>query len=184
VFAPVVNAVDAPGNIRIEDSLLKWDSVPQANSYNIYYIDGPVVDVTVSPRYITTVSGSNAFRPSTRGYYTVVSVVFSGGDQFSDVAEGEVVFFAGNEQDPNLISRSEFFELRTLRCSNQVAGSSCAIQCANNVRRIPTGGACRADAGVVLHQRARQNGYECLVQQDSSFVEVDVYCLNSQDFFR
>ncbi|MFK7855386.1 MAG: hypothetical protein AB8B79_14785 [Granulosicoccus sp.] len=30
VFVPVASAVDAPGNIRIEDSLLKWDSVTKA----------------------------------------------------------------------------------------------------------------------------------------------------------
>ena len=40
-------------------------------------------------------------------------------------------------------------------------------------------GACRADAGVVLHQRARSNSFECISQSDTSFVEVDVYCLDT-----
>jgi len=176
-------AVDPPSNIRIENSLLMWDNVPQSsNIYNIYFIDAPVVDYRVSPRYITTVTGENQFRPSTPGYYTVVTVAYNNRQEFSNVADGEIVYFAGAEDRPSSVSRNQFSELKTQRCDNMVAGGSCSVQCSNRTRRIPTGGACRADAGVVLHQRARQDGYECLSQQDSSFVEVDVYCLDTTNF--
>lgn len=175
-----VFAVDPPENIRLEDNVLRWDPVANAVNYNVYFLSGPVVDSTVSPLYATTVSDILEFRPTMDGFYTVVTVALGdNGLEFSDVADGETVAFSGTEQGPTTVTINNALQIRTMRCDNVVAGGSCESQCPLPSRINPTGGACRADTGVVLHQRALINGFECISQSDTSFVEADVYCLTT-----
>jgi len=173
-----VFAVEPPENIRLEDNVLRWDPVENAVNYNVYFLSGPVVDNTVTPLYAATVDNVLEFRPTMDGFYTVVTVV--GGDnglQFSNVADGMTVAFTGSGTGPTIVTINSALEIRSVRCDNIVAGGSCESQCPLASRINPTGGACRADAGVVLHQRAGVNGFECISQSDTSFVEVDVYCM-------
>ena len=171
-----VFAVEPPDNIRLEDNVLSWDSVENAVNYNVYFLSGPVVDNSVTPRYAATVDNVLEYRPIMDGFYTVVTVaVGDNGLEFSDVADGETVAFNGSGEGPQIVTINSALEIRTVRCDNVVAGGSCESQCPFESRINPTGGACRADAGVVLHQRARINGFECISQNDTSFVEVDVY---------
>lgn len=173
-----VFAVDPPDNIRLEDDVLRWDPVEGAVNYNVYLLSGPVVDNTVTPQYAATVDSVLEFRPTLDGFYTVVSVaVGNNGLEFSNVADGETVAFTGSGVGPTIVTINSALKIHTVRCDNVVAGGSCESQCSLASRINPTGGACRADAGVVLHQRARINGFECISQNDTSFVEVDVYCL-------
>lgn len=173
-----VFAVDPPENIRLEDNVLRWDSVENAVNYNVYFLSGPVVDNSVSPLYAATIDSVLEFRPILDGFYTVVTVaVGDNGLEFSDVADGQTVAFTGSGEGPQIVTINSALEIRTVRCDNVVAGGSCESQCPLASRINPTGGACRADAGVVLHQRAGFNGFECISQNDTSFVEVDVYCL-------
>ena len=167
-------AVDPPENIRLEDGLLKWDPVEDAVNYNVYFLTGPVVDVTVTPRYVGTVDGPREFLPPMDGFYTVVTVGIA---EFSDVADGGTVAVTGRGDGPSTVTVNDALQIRSVRCENVVAGGACESQCPLASRINPTGGACRADAGVVLHQRALINGFECVSQSDTSFVEVDVYCL-------
>ena len=177
-YAGSVIAVDPPGNIRLEDNVLRWDPVTNAVNYNVYFLTGPVVDTTVSPRYAATVDNILEFRPTMDGFYTVVTVaVGDSGLEFSNVADGATVAVTGLGDGPATVRINNALQIRTVRCENVVAGDSCESQCPLASRINPTGGACRADAGVVLHQRAGINGYECISQTDTSFVEVDVYCL-------
>lgn len=179
-YAGSAFAVDPPENIRLEDNVLRWDPVANAVNYNVYFLSGPVVDTTVSPLYAATVSDILEFRPTMDGFYTVVTVALGdNGLEFSDVADGETVAFSGTGQGPTTVTINNALQIRTMRCENVVAGGSCESQCPLPSRINPTGGACRADAGVVLHQRARINGFECISQSDTSFVEADVYCLTT-----
>jgi len=173
-----VFAVDPPENIRLEDNVLRWDPVENAVNYNVYFLTGPVVDNSVTPLYAATVDSVLEFRPTMDGFYTVVTVaVGDSGLEFSNVADGETVAFTGAGMGPVTVSINNALQIRTMRCDNVVAGGSCESQCPLASRINPTGGACRADTGVVLHQRARTNGFECISQSDTSFVEADVYCL-------
>lgn len=185
--ASSVFAVDPPQNIRIEGNVILWDEVENAVNYNVYFLEGPVVDTTQSPRYVDTVNFGLEFNlnPTTDGFYTVVTVaVGDNGLEFSDVADGIVVPFSGSNENSTTVTVNNILEIRSVRCDNVVAGGSCQSQCplAIGVRNIPTGGACRADAGVVLHQRALNDGFACISQNDTSFVEVDVYCLDVSRF--
>lgn len=175
-------AVDAPENIRLEDGVLRWDPVENAVNYNIYLLSGPVVNNSVSPRYAATVENPLEYSPIFDGFYTVVTVATGdNGLEFSNVADGGTVAFTGVAGGPTIVTVNSVLEIRTMRCDNIVAGGTCASQCAFVSRSNPTGGACRADTGVVLHQRALINGYECISQQDTSFVETDVYCLSTSN---
>lgn len=175
-------AVDPPENIRLEDNVLSWDPVENAVNYNVYLLSGPVVDASVTPLYVATVDNVLEFSPTMDGYYTVVSVVLGdSGLEFSNVADGATVAFTGLGEGPTIVTINNDLEISTVRCDNVVAGGSCESQCALQSRRNPTGGACRADTGVVLHQRALINGFECISQNDTSFVEVDVYCMNTSN---
>lgn len=181
-YAGGVFAVDPPENIRLENDILRWDPVENAVNYNVYLLSGPVVDNSVSPQYAATVDNVLEFLPTLDGYYTVVTVVVgNNGLEFSDVADGGTVAFSGSGEGPTVVTINSALEIRTVRCDNVVASGSCESQCSLASRRNPTGGACRADAGVVLHQRARINGFECISQNDTSFVEVDVYCLTTSN---
>lgn len=179
-----VFAVDPPQNIRIENNVLLWDEVENAVNYNIYFLDGPVVDNTQTPLYLETVDVGLEFNPNptTDGFYTVVVVVVGdNGLEFSDVADGVVVPFTGSSENVTTVTINNLHEIRSTRCDNVVAGGSCESRCSIGDRRVPTGGACRADTGVVLHQRALSDGFECISQNDTSFVEVDVYCLDASN---
>ena len=185
--ASSVFAVDPPQNIRIEGNVLQWDEVENAVNYNVYFLEGPVVDTTQSPRYVDTVNFGLEFNlnPASDGFFTVVTVADGdNGLEFSDVAEGIVVPFSGSNENSTTVTVNNLLEIRSVRCDNVVAGGSCQSQCplAIGVRNIPTGGACRADAGVVLHQSALNDGFACISQNDTSFVEVDVYCLDASRF--
>ena len=174
-----VFAVDPPQNIRIENNVLLWDAVDNALNYNVFFLTGPVVDNSQTPRYVTTVENVLEFRPTTDGFYTVVTVaVGDNGLDFSNIETGVIVAFTESGAGTETASVGRFLEIRTASCDNVVAGGSCESQCSLTDARIPTGGACRADAGVVLHQRAQVNSFSCISQNDTSFVEVDVYCLN------
>lgn len=178
-----VFAVDPPQNIRLENNVLRWDATDNGAKYNIYFLSGPVVNNGVTPVYVTTITNVLEFRPTTDGFYTVVTVVAgNNGSEYSDVADGGTVAFNGAEEETETVSSNTRMEIRSLRCDNVVAGGSCENQCSFTNGRVPTGGACRADAGVVLHQRARTSGFECIAQNDTSFVEVDVYCLRTSNF--
>ena len=175
-------AVDPPGNIRLEDGLLRWDPVENAVNYNVYFLSGPVVDVTVTPRYAGTVGEAREFPPFMDGFYTVVTVgVESGELAYSDVADGGTVAVTGLGDGPSTVIVNDALQIRSARCDGVVAGGACESRCPLASRINPMGGACRADAGVVLHQRASINGFECISQSDTSFVEVDVYCLNTSN---
>ena len=177
-YAGGVFAANPPENIRLEENVLRWDPVENAVNYNVYLLSGPVVDNTVSPRYVDTVDTILEFMPTMDGFYTVVSVVVGdNGLEFSNVADGLTVAFDGLGEGPTIVTINSALEIRTVHCDNVVAGGSCESQCPLASRINPTGGACRADTGVVLHQRAKINGFECISQNDTSFVEVDVYCL-------
>lgn len=174
-----VHAVDPPENIRSDNGVLLWDAVENALNYNVYFLTGAVVDNTVTPRYVTTVGDIREFRPIVDGFYTVVAnVQGDDGLEFSNVAESGTVSFSGTSE----VALEDIFQLRSARCNNVVAGGSCAVGCPFLEKQIPTGGACRADAGVVLHQRARQESFACITQNDTSFMEVDVYCLDTTRF--
>lgn len=175
------DSISAPQNIRIESTTLQWDSVEGATGYNIYILDQSERSDTNRGFYLATVSGLTEYRVSTLGFYTVVSILDIPNQRvlFSDIWDGQLVYFGGLDSGQELvITRSPGFETRTRRCTNVVAAESCTATCADVLRKIPSGGACRADSGVVLHQRVRSDGYECITQQDTSFVEADVICLN------
>ena len=179
LMSGAAHAVDPPTNIRIEQNVLLWDDVPGANKYNIYYFTHPSAEDTGnSIQYRATVDGRNEYLPTEAGFYTVVTVGSNsqGGTAFSDLTNSTVVEFniGGNQADA--VTGDQLFLIRTLRCNNTVTGSSCIAQCPTPRIYNATGGACRADTGTVLHQRARQSGFECIAQNDTSFVEVDVYC--------
>ena len=175
-------AVDPPENIRLEDGRLRWDPVANAVNYNVYFLSGPVVDVSVTPRYAGTVGEAREFSPFMDGFYTVVTVgVGPDGLEYSDVADGETVAVTGMGDGPSTVTVNDALQIRSVRCDDVVAGGACDSQCPLASRINPMGGACRADAGVVLHQRALVNGFECISQSDTSFVEVDVYCLRTSN---
>lgn len=177
-----VFAVDPPENIRLEDNVLRWDPVENAINYNVYLLTGPVVDNTVTPLYAATVDTVLEYSPTMEGYYTVVTVALGdNGLEFSNVADGVTVDFTGTGVGPEIVTINSALNIRSVRCNGVVAGGSCESQCPFQSRSNPTGGACRADAGVVLHQRALINGYECISQSDTSYVEVDVYCLRTSN---
>ena len=176
-------AVDPPQNIRLEDGLLRWDPVANAVNYNVYFLSGPVVDVSVTPQYAGTVGDeAREFLPFMDGFYTVVTVgTGPDGLEYSDVADGETVAVSGMGDGPSTVTVNDALQIRSVRCDDVVAGGACDSQCPLASRINPMGGACRADAGVVLHQRALINGFECISQTDTSFVEVDVYCLRTSN---
>lgn len=181
-FSSIALALDPPANIRLDGGRLSWDEVPSAGEYHLYYFDGPIPSATVVGNYVTVTGGTSwsldVFNEPF-GYYTVVAVRTDERSmplEFSAVTDGGIVAYL----DPTESSASEGSRYSVVvneqRCNNVVAGESCTATC--SATTIPTGGACRADAGVSMHQRALQNGYQCLTQQDVSFVEADVYCLS------
>jgi len=160
-------AVDPPANIRVEQNLLLWDDVAGSSKYNIYFFNSSATGANGD--FITTVVGANEFELSMAGFYTVVTVTPDG--EFSALNAVSRVEFTGSSE-PKPVS-----EILTQRCENAVAGSTCTAQCATSNTYFASGGACRADTGTVIHHRALQTGFECIVQNDTSFVEADVYCL-------
>jgi len=183
---PVLFASDPPENIRIEDDLLRWDPVEGAISYNIYATTTPV---NGNGFYVTTVVDGTEFQPTFPSLYTVVSFFGGTPEEFSDVDAGEFVQFG----DDPILTSAELFELlfppveqnsevRTNRCTDIGSGQSCAVMCDADASWVATGGACRADSPIVLHQRAIGGGYECLATDETAYVEVDVICLRPEGF--
>jgi len=175
-------AIDPPDNIRMNGGDLTWDAVEGAAEYHIYYFEEPVPSVTNLGKYVRHTGGTRWPLDSFGdpfGYYTVVSIRWD--EQFQPVevspfTENALAAYLDPSNNSPVSNGSLSIVVNELRCDNMVAGSVCAATCATPA--IPTGGACRADAGVTLHQRAMVDSYQCLAQQDTSFVEVDVYCLN------
>lgn len=165
-------SVDAPENIRIEQNLLVWDNVVAATKYDVYLLSS--TGLNANGTYLTTVVGANEYALSNEGIYTVVSVTTDG--EYSTLESGGRAVFNSESSEPTPSTGNLISEIRTQRCDNAVAGSSCVAQCPLSSNYSATGGACRADTGTVIHQRARRTGFECIVQNDTSFVEADVYC--------
>ncbi len=175
-------ALDPPENIRIDGGRLSWDAVPDANEYHLYYFERPVPSASVVGNYVRLTGGTSwplDIFNDPFGYYTVVAVRTDDQSmplEFSAVTDGEIVAYLDPTVTPAPNSDRFSIVVNTQRCDALVAGAGCVATCSTST--IPTGGACRADTGVSVHQRALQNGYQCLTQQDVSFVEADVYCLN------
>lgn len=182
VFSSIALALDPPANIRLDGGTLSWDEVPSAGEYHLYYFDGPVPSETVVGNYVRVTGGTSwsldVFNEPF-GYYTVVAVRTDERSmplEFSAVTEGELVAYLDPTEHSAPVGSINSIVINEQRCDNVVAGESCTASCP--VTTMATGGACRADAGVSIHQRALQNGYQCVTQQDVSFVEADVYCLS------
>jgi len=168
------HAVDAPGNIRLEQNLLLWDEVAGAAKYDIYLLSSTTLNA--SGTYLTTVVGVSEYELSSAGIYTVVTVTTDGEYSTLDSA-GRAVFNDGSSQtQPVTVPNLPISVIRRTQCANVVANTSCGVQCPAEGNYTATGGACRGGAGAVIHQRAQQSNYECLAQNDTSFIEADVYC--------
>lgn len=163
-------------NVRVEDGAIVWEPPENILSiignrrlvYNIYRANPPYAI------YVATVSDALFFRPSLTDDYLVVAS--DSGSRFSSIDEATVVRFTFDTVvKPGLTTLSSY-EIRTNRCTDMAAGQSCSVRCGNNNHLGPTGGACRADGAVVLHQRARHDGYECITTADTAYVEADVFC--------
>ncbi len=185
---PAVLASDPPENVRAEDGLLRWDSVDGAISYNIYALPLPV---NGNGFYVTTVTDETEFQPTFRAFYSVVA--FFGGSPavFSDITAvdlvevGEGPLLSGQQIRELLdfgIPVRRISEIRTNRCTNLSAGQSCTATCDASSNSIASGGACRADAAIVLHQQAVNGGYMCLATADTAYVEADAVCLFPDNF--
>ena len=183
MYSSLVYAIDPPANIQINDGQLSWDPVEGVNEYHLYYFDQPVPSITNVGNYVRLTGGTRwSLRASNDpfGYYTVVAVLvdrLSVPIDFSKITEGIVVPYLDPNDTPS-ISSSISIDVVSEQCDNMVVGSVCAAACA--APAIATGGACRADAGVTIHQRALGGEYQCLTQQDTSFIQADVYCLSSE----
>ena len=181
-FSSIALALDPPANIRLDGGRLSWDEVPSAGEYHLYYFDGPIPSDSVVGNYVRVTGGTSwpldVFNEPF-GYYTVVAVRTDEQSlplEFSAVTDGGIVAYLDPTENSVPEGNTYSVVVNEQRCDNLVAAESCTATC--SVTSIPTGGACRADAGVSIHQRALQNGYQCLTQQDVSFVEADVYCLS------
>jgi len=167
-------------NVRIENGLVVWD--PQAPPvenfgvvYNIYRVFPAAVNRSgngVNAQFIATVSNTTEFQPALSGDYIVIA---ASNRLFSRIDEATFVSFVEGVDGFSGLSVQSRYEIRTNRCDNLVSGQSCLSAC--DASHIPTGGACRTNGAVVLHQRARFNGFECITTADVSFVETDVFCL-------
>ncbi len=139
--------------------------------YNIYIRYGQSSDATGG--YIATVHGITEFRPSLDGYYSVVAG-YSG--RFSNLSDAAIVHYKSDIDTTPGLTTERFYEIRTNRCTDISAGQSCSVLCGAPRQKNVTGGACRADGAVIVHQRARYDGYECIATSDTNYVEVDVFC--------
>lgn len=173
LFSGHAFAVDAPGNIRVEQNMLLWDDVDGASKYNIYFFNSSATGANGD--FVTTVADGTEFELSMAGFYTVVTITPSG--EYSALDAVSRVEYNGDGNEPfDPFGPSAPSEIRTQRCDNVVAGSSCTAKCVRQNNHAATGGACRANTGTVIHHRALQSGFECIAQNDTSFVEADVYC--------
>ena len=94
-------ALESPSNIRLEGAELRWNEVPEANEYHLYYFEGPVPSNTVVGNYVTLTSGTSRSLDTINapfGYYTVVAVrvtTSSIGEaplvEYSNVTDGDIV---------------------------------------------------------------------------------------------
>jgi len=162
-------------NVRVENGTIVWE--PPENIidiignrrlvYNIYRSNPS------STIFVATVTNSLEFRPSLSDNYLIVAS--DSGTRFSPIDEATVVSFSIDTTPQPALTTLSNYEIRTNRCTDLVAGESCAVSCGGNLR-TPTGGACRAEGTVIVHQRARHDGYECLTTADTLYVEADVFC--------
>lgn len=182
MLSSMVFAIDPPANIQLNDGELSWDAVEGVREYHIYYFDEPIPSSSNLGNYVR-LTGGTSWPLDTFGdpfgFYTVVAVQTDDQSmpvEFSAITEGAVVAYMDPNDDSSSVSSLNSIVIIAQLCENLEVGSSCIASCPSP--SIPTGGACRANAGVVLHHRALQDGYQCLPQQDTSFVETDVFCLN------
>jgi len=166
------HAVDPPANIRVEQNVLLWDDVAGASKYNIYFFNSAATGANGD--FVTTVVGADGFVLSETGFYTVVTISPAG--EYSALNAASRVEFNAGSSEPIIDGGFPITVINTQRCENAIAGSTCTAQCARPVLYSATGGACRGDTGALIHHRARPKGFECIVQNDTAFVEADVYC--------
>ncbi len=174
-------AADSPENVRIEDGVLLWDPVDGAVSYNIY---ATTTLVNGNGYYVATVLNETEFQPTFKALYTVVA--FYGGTPavYSDIDAGQYVQWG----DDPILTGEEIFallmptmernsEIRTNRCTDVSAWQGCTAMCDTSRNWVASGGACRAEGQIILHQRTKNGGYECLATSGTAYVETDVICL-------
>lgn len=171
-------------NVRVENNLLVWDPLlvltPDGydTNYNIYLRGGQFPGAFGNYGiYVATVVGKTEFRPTLNGQYSVVASSFPDGiHRFSRLSDASIVDFAYDTDTTPEFTTERFNEIRTNRCTDLSAGQSCSVACGASHSKHATGGACRAGSAVIVHQRARYDGYECITTSDTSYVEVDVFC--------
>ncbi len=172
LFSGHAQAVEPPANIRLEQNVLMWDAVDSVSKFDIYLLTnlGP----NANGDYVATVVDANEYTLSSPGIYTVVSATDNGEYSTLD-SSGRAVFDVDNNESET-VADNPVSEIRTQRCVNAVAGETCTAQCRTQAGYSATGGACRADTGTVIHHRALQAAFQCIVQNDTFFVETDIYC--------
>lgn len=103
LFTTNALALEPPTNIRLEGAELRWNEVPGANEYHLYYFEGPVPSNSVVGNYVTLTSGTSRSLDTLNapfGYYTVVAVrvtTSSVGEaplvEYSNVTDGDIVAY-------------------------------------------------------------------------------------------
>ncbi len=80
-----IGAIDSPSNIRIEENLLRWDTVAGVSKYDIYLLSS--TSLNANGTYLTTVVDANEYMLISAGIYTVVSASPNG--EYSALHTGE-----------------------------------------------------------------------------------------------
>ena len=166
-------------NVRVENGSIAWDPLagqPENGRvvYNIYRVfPGAGLPTGRNAQYVATVISRTEFVPALAADYVVIAS--TNRTTFSVIDEATIVSFTQSVNGALGLSTTSRYEIRTNRCTDLISGQSCVVAC--NTGDIPTGGACRTDEAVVVHQRARFNGYECVAKTEVAFLEADVFCL-------
>jgi len=177
------HAVDAPANVRVEGSVLKWDPVMEAVNYNVYIWYNARLNA-----YLTTVQHATEFQLDTEGVYAVVA---NGTDySFSDVNEpGARASFQLSGQNSQAgqsetVSAGKYLVLRKNTCTNLLAGDVCTIACDANSAQVATGGACYSTDGARVQSTGTHDGYVCETNDNTVELQAQVYCIYSGRFGR
>lgn len=159
-------------NVRVEGNTLIWDSLAEADGYNVYR----------DYQYLDSVMGSSSYELSQAGHYDVVA--FDDAGNFGTQFEHHVQFVPVTDADVSIVM--EYYTAIVQKtCGDVMAGDSCIATCPVSLEQYGSivytkylsGGACSTSGAVNADASVTDRTYKCTANEFAETITAQGVCV-------